>query len=65
MEFLFFFSLFSFGLSPPLLEGMFELLTMAKLASANQDGFVGVHHPPKHAGLWHDFFHPCKSALNP
>lgn len=44
---------------------MFQLLTMAMLASANQDGFVGVHHPPKPAGLWNDIFHPCKSALNP
>jgi hypothetical protein len=50
---------------PPLLEGMFQHLTMAMLASANQDGFVGVKHPPKPAGLWHDIFHPCKSALNP
>ena len=40
---------------------MFALLALTVLASENQDGFVGVHHPPRPKGLWYDIFNPCES----
>ena len=41
---------------------MFALLALTVLASENQDGFVGVHHPPRPKGLWYDIFNPCESS---